>query len=427
MKHIKIFLIISMILLLFLVGCDDSSSSDSDGDGPDSEEDDKIKPDIALDTSVNGFNARLVSGNSYSDGDCERTINGLIPGTNWCLIEEETASTKGYWRAADIAVDSISQPHIVTEDGGINAYHRIGGQWFLQEPLFTAMPFVPHIEIDSNDRAWIQASRPSSFIQDYDMGTTHCCDSMSLMHTVATTPKFSWGPIKINTGFVASIYIDPYFPDKAFHYNHNGVIVEWSNRGMPTRLNTPASCCGGEGGDVAIAPLEDQQGVIHTVAGGTYRNTLLADSIEWISSNQWTDHTYSSISADLKNPNVAYLSSPVNGLSLNIWVGTKLAFPANSPHVLDNNPVGESANGGSQGRIKQGWAPAKEGGAFICWTSADGVKLKYITYEDYDKWGDTITIGPGSQCAIATDINGSIHMVYNNGGVKYRKIIPQVI
>ena len=65
MKHIKIFLIISMILLLFLVGCDDSSSSDSDGDGPDSEED--------------NFKVELVGDpNAYSVPDTTLTMTLMI-------------------------------------------------------------------------------------------------------------------------------------------------------------------------------------------------------------------------------------------------------------------------------------------------------------------------------------------------------------
>ncbi len=50
-----------------------------------------------------------------------------------------------------------------------------------------------------------------------------------------------------------------------------------------------------------------------------------------------------------------------------------------------------------------------------------------MTYEndstlEADHFGPTEIIGPGSQCGIATDNDGHIHIVYNNGGTKYRYI-----
>lgn len=362
----------------------------------------------------------------YMNEDCgEDAVTGgkLIDS----IGSEETVSSNNAGRSIDIDVDSLKQPHIVTEmnsvGGGLNSYHKVGSTWNKKESLLSDVFFVPHIEVDQYDRAWIQSSRPLDPSQrDYDVGHTKCCDAMSIMETVSTSPSLVWGPYKVNSGFVASMAIDPYTPDKAYQYNHNGKIVEWSLTGTPTVSSIPSACCGGESGSIEISPRENQQGVFHTVAGGYYRNQLIPNTIEWIISNQWTDHTYVSVGVDLEDPSVAYLTAPVNRLSLNIWDGDSLLYPNTNPYIVDSNAVGESAQGGSQGRIPQSWASAIGGGAFLCWTSSNGINIKYITHEGESSFGPTTNIGPGSQCAIETDSNGDIHMTYNNGGVKYRKI-----
>ena len=89
--------------------------------------------------------------------------------------------------------------------------------------------------------------------------------------------------------------------------------------------------------------------------------------------------------------------------------------------VIDNN-TSPYANG--MRRNYPQLAPALGGGSFLCWTSGNNnIMLKYISSEGECFFGDTINTGPGSQCAIATDSNGDIHMAYNNNGLKYRKII----
>jgi hypothetical protein len=65
-------------------------------------------------------------------------------------------------------------------------------------------------------------------------------------------------------------------------------------------------------------------------------------------------------------------------------------------------------------------APAKNGGAFICWTHSNNhIYLKYLSSEGESKFGQTIDLGPGNRCSITTDQAGNIHLAYNNNGVEY--------
>jgi hypothetical protein len=357
--------------------------------------------------------------------------------------DEESISNNIPGRAISIDTDSNNQPHILTESnsntgGFINAYHKIQNSWLLQEPMplnpstnpgVDTGYHVPTIRIDKFDRAWISMSQVSwSDSFDFDFSDSHCCNAMALFEDVASNPTLTWGAVRINYGFVSSLAIDPYHPNKAYQYNGNGGLVEWNINGVPSLSSVPSAGCGGcEPGSIAITPRENQQGKIHTLSISAYRNQDITNDVyPWADYlyPQVTDHTYFSVVGDLKNTDVAYLVAPFNGLILNIWDGTSLKYPPDNLYQIDPYVLGESANGGSGGRIQPGLSPTLGGGAFLCWTNNNNhIMLKYVSDEGECFFGDTVDIGLGSQCAIATDSNGDIHVAYNNGGLKYRKII----
>ncbi len=431
MKHIKIFLIISMILLLFLVGCDDSSSSDSDGDGPDSEED--------------NFKVELVGDpNAYSVPDTTLTMTLMIS-------NEESISTASYEGQARIAVDSKDQPHIVTRANRVdyNYYYKLGEVWYNKEPLLdnsgNRFPGLwhPFIEIDSKDRAWVSGS--------FVIAGVECAEWVGLIQDVAdsTDQKVQWsnfvGDYQCEHDFVGNIDIDPYYPDNAFYQSADGVITSFSSDGSKSVLtNFYEGLTAGEYHIMKIAPNNNSPGIMHGLATIWYQNSNLkasgSNALKWVDSfyndpnrvysNAPSDHTYPGIGIDIKNPEAAYMAVRnviPNGLFVNIFDGNNLLFSDRRLPMVDSNPLGDSGMGnGIAGRINPSFTPAKEGGTFLCWIGGNGmVKLIYMNLNG--EFSQTIDVTQGTRCAIATDINGSIHMVYNNGGVKYRKIIPQVI
>ena len=67
-----------------------------------------------------------------------------------------------------------------------------------------------------------------------------------------------------------------------------------------------------------------------------------------------------------------------------------------------------AACGNGVGRFTPTWTAAPGGGAFICFTSAD--------------FGEVTDVGAGSRCAVTTDTRGDLHVAYDNGGLRYRKV-----
>ena len=217
--------------------------------------------------------------------------------------------------------DSKNQPHIVMEPkGGIFAYHKIDGIWYLQEPILGGRAGVPFIRIDENDNAWISTAyvEHDATVYTYNVGGRKCCNAMSLFRNIAEQPQKVWGPEKVNSGFVQSTDIDPYSPNKAYQYNQNDIFVEWTTNRVATVLPTPTACCGGEKGFMAISPRQDQEGIVHTTTEYSYRNQLLAENVIWSGGNG-NDHAYPGVGIDLTNPDVAYLSGQFSGFSINIW------------------------------------------------------------------------------------------------------------
>jgi len=65
-------------------------------------------------------------------------------------------------------------------------------------------------------------------------------------------------------------------------------------------------------------------------------------------------------------------------------------------------------------------APAKDGGAFICWTRSNRIKIRYIAPDGGT--GPEVDVSAGTLGNLCVDAEGNIHVVYNNSGIRYRKI-----
>ena len=348
---------------------------------------------------------------------------------------EEFVSASGYDRAASVAVDSLGQPHFLTEftpQAGMNAYHRVAGAWHAQEPLIQkgpgGGPFHPTIRIDAANRAWVSANT---------FGDESTGEYVGLLHNVSTNPapQFAWFNKVNSPSFVGNLDIDPFYPDNAFdECNPVFAVTKFNLDGSQEQLMVLDAGSGGEKVSFKISPRPGQPGVWHVATDWSYHNSerqaqaqpRLTWSLYEAYPEMGYDENYLDLGIDLTNPLVAYIVTgrgPNHGnVSLNIFDGQKLLFPNDNLFIL---ATGAAPWSNGKNRFSPQTAPGINGGSFICWTTDFWrVNLAYVHYSGQAAFGETIDVGPGWQCDIATDAEGSIHLMYNNEGVRYRKIVP---
>jgi hypothetical protein len=359
-------------------------------------------------------------------------------------IEEEITigSTSGMSRPS-IAVDSKNQSHIVTnkdDSKGIYIYHQINGKW--SESKFASpggnydagRMYMPHIEIDSKDRAWISCKFGAK-----EWGSM-LGQGLWVVSNVAknpSSPAFRWIKESETHKGNGNIGLDTNSPDEGIMM---GSLGNWAKfkfvNGKIEKTDSGNMNAGSSGEKIRfeISPRSKQSGVWHTVFNGwsqqasSYQNSIGAangDSpIVWASHStypeQGSDFSHPSIGIDFKKPQVAYIASGFsNDVFVNIWDGSKMLYSSNNLLTVDTNTA---QNGNGELRYAPQWAPAKGGGTFLCWTGGGNkIRLRYIDSSGF--MGVVKEIGSGSNCAIATDDNGNIHMTYVNGVMKYRKIV----
>ena len=376
---------------------------------------------------------------SAADDDVTGDDDTVPAGPQWeidVIGEEEVVGGVSGFRSLTIAVDSVGQPHVIAENygAGLYAYHRLSGDWQGEEPWFAPGGDLGsvHLEIDHIDRGWVSFT---SFIA-YDTEATG--EWVALVRDMSHAPTLFWAEnIRSYTGFSGNLSIDPHFPDNA-----------WRMGGQPH----PTYRFDDQGGyvqDVTMSPGESGEGIRFRIAGneggglpgvwhaatgiwnlggndGGYQNSVRMAAGEgptpWCSYTypQWGDSHYPSVGVDAVEPEVAYLAGSYEGLIINVWDGEQMMFPIDALHVVDAD-IAEYGNG--IGRFTPIWAAARGGGAFLCWTGVDWqVRLAYVSPIGVEHFGEPVVVGPGSRCAIDVDDDGHIHMAYDNGGVRYRRV-----
>ena len=333
---------------------------------------------------------------------------------------EEIVSERDYWQIK-IDTDSSNQPHVVYQRidnlASIDMVNKINGNWIAKSDFIVGRDFGnvltlggPMLNINENDVAWMSTA-PFGL---------HGGGHLVLIEGISHNPTKKL--IIKNIGMPSSdSSMDPYTGDEVYI------------TGMPTvlRCSTKGECAddisinmgfGGERFRMEISPRKGQKGVFHTATDWTYQNSVRdKKGLPYITfKGEGDDHAYPNLGIDLENPEVAYwvLAGGNNRLMLNIFDGSKMIYGFNHKMLAISAPYGNNRD-----RFFPGIAPAQGGGAFVCWTSPDlHIKLKYITYTGVGEWGPEVDMGPGQKCSIATDSEGQIHIAYNNGGVKYRKI-----
>ncbi len=364
-----------------------------------------------------------LSGDSTHDTAVERIEWELGP-------EEQAGSFEG--SRPSIAVDSLRQPHIVIDkdwSDTLYIYHRIDGAWsealFAQGNWGSDRNYLPHMEIDAQDRAWISSWYATTNVE------SECGQGVWLLGDMATAPTEVFHVKIYITWANGNLSIDPQQPDRAVVMARDGSWQAVDTAGSVVDSGDLYLGSTGEKLRFLIAPRDGQQGVWHGVMSGwneydsAYRSSLMDETVSWASysayDEQGEDTLHPGLGLDGADPRVAYMAISYDpGVVFNVWDGERMVFDTANLPVVDASPA-EDGNGSD--RFGPQWAPRRGGGAFLCWTSGDGWIRVTDVYPD-GTMGEPQTVTEGKRCAMATDDLGHLHLAYVNGGMRYRLLLP---
>jgi hypothetical protein len=364
---------------------------------------------------------------------------------------EEYVSSLAFYRPS-IATDSKAQPHFVSDPGGNNQFakfHRVNGTW--SGGIFAtggnggkynaSRLYIGQIEIDGKDRAWISCKFGAKEYGNPGQGIWLFSGVATSAYPAEQFFKFV-SPDKGNGG----ISTDAKYPDAGIDLATGGNYVKLDDHGNVMDSGSINAGPGGEKVRFRIASYAPRfpdkgdtkaypDGIWHTamngysVASSAYQSSLRymagLGPVTWASystyPSQGSDYTHPGVGVDLNDPRICYMGSVFNGkLCVNIWDGTKMLFPATSLKVLDYDAAYEMRH-----TIQFAPAPAYVGGTFVIWSSNGRIKLCYLSHAGVA--GAIRDITAGSMPGACVDRYGNLHLVYSNGGIRYRKIPVQSV
>lgn len=357
---------------------------------------------------------------------------------------EELVGTVG--RLMHIATDSKNQPHVIADVGGSNQsyfYDKVGNSWNVY--IFDSggdsyQSYNPHIEINNNDQAWYSVVKWWS----HGMG-------MMIRENMATAPTAVLKYTKTSGGTgglpVSNLSLDINSNNRCVVYGGNGGWYEkviWNGSSYQSGgIGTLDTGRGGEknyfwisrAGDYPHASGENHP-VWHSCSDWSYNNSVRKDAgklpVSWISSRYYDysgdDGCYPMVVGDNLEPETAYLFADYKqfggpGVMLQVWKGSGTQgdgrFVFDTSSLLNVDPEGTSG----LRRYEPQLCPAKDGGVWACYTANGNIRIRYIPSGITSAAGmGPIIQFPGVRGAIAVDNKGNLHVVYLNGGVKYRKL-----
>ena len=336
-----------------------------------------------------------------------------------------------------IAVDSSNQPHIVIDKDWSDVlyiYHKLDGTWsegkFAQGNWGSDRNYLPHLEIDGKDRGWLSSWYATKNVVD------ECGQGVWLLDSMSTAPAELFHEKVYITWSNGNMSLDPAFPDECVVMGTEGQWKKVNSAGVVSGSGQMSPGQSGEKIRFLISPGAGGPGVWHAIQSGwppspsSYQNSVRHGAgqpvVVWADYEaypaQGEDTRHPGLGIDTENPQAAYIGIRYGpGLVINVWDGEKMVFTPNSLPVVD---AAAHPNGNGPDRFGPQWTPAAGGGAYLCWTGGDGwVKLTKV--EQDGVIGATVNVSQGASCAMATDSDGDIHMGYVNGGMRYRKIVPQ--
>jgi hypothetical protein len=337
-----------------------------------------------------------------------------------------------------IAVDARQQPHIAVNDGGntrIFLHHRLAGAWQGGQ-VAAARDFSdrgqllesPRLEIGPQGRGWLSGHLFRSDVVEA------CGHAVLRIDAMPTAPAVVWARRHYRHWGHGMLSTDPARPDEAIVVTFNGQWVRVGANGEAAGTGELYPGTTGEKVDFKIAPDLPGEGVWHIMHSGysrsssSYQNSRRAARGEPIA--VWAEHSCypeqgldtrrPSVGIDGADPEMAYFAVGYDpGVVINIWNGARMLFDPCSLPVIE--PEDRDQGNGTY-RFAPQWAPAFGGGAFLCWThSSKEVRLRYVGPNG--GLGEVVVIGPGQQCAPATDTAGQLHLAYiRDGALRYRAL-----
>ncbi len=351
-----------------------------------------------------------------------------------------------------VATDSKGQPHFSCDAGGPTSrsllkFHRVNGKW--SGGVFaTGYPggrynagrlYVSQMEIDGKDRAWISCKFGiKEFGNMFGQG-------LWLFNNVSTRPRppeqfFRFVCVYKGMGVVTT---DSKYVDEGVMM---GTFGNWEKISASGKTLAKGSINAGHGGEkvrariAAYAPrFRDKDdtkaypdSIWHTAMNGSrsitasYQNSARYKAgqgpIPWAAYGVYPimggDFHHPGVGLDATDPRLCYISIVFYGkMSINIWDGTRMLFNPASLKVLDDQVTFEERHPPAIAP-----APGPQGGAFFFWTSFDDrILCAYVSKKGVA--GPIQDITAGTFAGAATDRYGNLHLVYNNNGIRYRKLL----
>ncbi len=363
------------------------------------------------------------------------TINSIGP--------EEYVSSMGMERPS-VAADSKGQPHFVCDAGG-NAnfmkFDKVNGRW--SGGIFAtgsrggrynaSRLYIGQIEIDGKDRAWISCKFG---VKEFGsmMGQGVWC--FRNVATMPYPPEQFFRSVNVYKG-MGCVSTDAKYPDEGVVM---GTFGNWEKLNLNGQTIGRGSINAGHGGEkvrfriASYAPRfgggsgSYADGIWHTAMCGSraitasYQNSARYKAgqgpIPWAAYSVYPimgdDYHHPGVGIDATDPRMAYMAIVFyNKMCINIWDGTKMLFNPADLKVLDYGASFEP-------RQAPAITPAPDGGAFFFWTSSGRIKMAYVSKKG--AVGTTHDITAGRSAGATTDRYGNLHLVYFNGGIKYRQI-----
>jgi hypothetical protein len=357
-------------------------------------------------------------------------------------IGSEESLPTGQGRLPSIATDSRDQPHIVC-DGGSYAYFydRIGGAWRsvavdLAQSGYRQF-YNPHLEIDRHDRAWV------SGIIIWPLGV-FVRTNAAANPTTPILNEWRLNPDSWDTGNISiDLPLDEVVGWGSAGYWQKHVFDPVSAR--LTRLVAKGRMYCGVGGEAntiwisRAGPAIHADQTVHSVwhmateahqgyGYSYYQNSLRfarrQPSVAWADPAYFvgmgTDGAYCSIVGDHVSREVAYIACDLNsdggqgGVYANVYNGTSMVYGIQTMRVVDR------AGGSGLRRFAPQWAAARDGGAFLSWTRAGRIRVRYFGPDGAP--GTEVDVCEGARAAICADTQGDLHLAYTHNGMKYRKL-----
>lgn len=338
-----------------------------------------------------------------------------------------------------IAVADNGNVYIVIDKGSSNilvAFTRINGNW--HEMTFAqgsrggqydaSRLYMPHIEIGSDGRAWISCKFGCA-----EYGKMLGQGLWLIENMTTFVPKwFRWVRAADTHKGNGNVATDPADPKHAYMICSEGKWAYYDDAGTIVSKGSINLGKSGEKMRGLIAPTKSGvTGIMHAAMGGysgqssSYQNKSRGgvSPVVWAAYSSYpeegSDMNHPAIGIDWVNPGICYISAQYKGVSINIWRNGKLIFPANGIRIIDT----DGNMGPGVDRFGPQWTPCLTGGAFMAWVNSGRIKIVFV-----GRTGAVSAVADicaGSSPSMYTAKDGTIHLAYVHGGMRYRKLIPK--